>query len=216
MLIFILSFIATAIISLCFFKSKFWENRYLVLLIGSGVALAATLTTNFIVRGHFETKTETVWTKPLHTFYMPDSVLFHDMFQDMDSLCSEQVKMKFAVNYDWYNDHEGQEFWKDSTKKQVPVNFVLYTKDKKGKDRYFGVFKTKYKQTFYDYDLTYVASSGNDTLRYVVKKKLVYSVPSSNWITGFSFPRVETATIIYISPNEYAMIPDSLIRKLPF
>ena len=216
MLIFILSFIVTAIISLCFFKSKFWENRYIVLLIGTGVALIATLTTNFIVRGHLETKVETVWTKPLHTFYMPDSVLFHDMFQDMDSLCPEQVKMKFAVNYDWYNDHKGQEFWKDSTKKQTPVSFVLYTIDKKGKNKYFGVFKTEYKQTYYNYNLTYVASSGNDTLIYVTKRKLVYSVPPSNWITGFSFPRVKTATVIYIPPKEYIMIPDSLIKKLPF
>ena len=216
MLIFILSFLATVIISFCFFKSKFWENRYLVLLIGSGVALVATLTTNLFVRGHLERRVETVWTKPLYTFYMPDSILFNNMFQDMDSLCPEQAKLKFMVNYDWYNDHPKEEFYRDTTKNQTPVTVVLYTIDKKGKDRYFGVFKTKYKQKFYGYKSIYVASSGNDTISYVTKRKLVYTVPPSNWITGFSFPRIETATTLYIPPKEYALIPDSLICKIPF
>ena len=221
MLIFILSFLATVIISFCFFKSKFWENRYLVLLIGSGVALAATLTTNLFVRGHLETRTETIWTKPLHTFYLPDSLFlstisYIDIIGANDSCATTKTQTSFLVNYDWYNDHPKEEFWRDTTKYQRPVSIVLYTMDKKGKDRYFGVFKSKYKQSCYGYKSTYLASSGNDTLMYVSKKKLVYSVPPSNWITGFSFPRKETATVLYIPPKEYAMIPDSLIRKLPF
>jgi len=188
----------------------------LVLLIAGGVALVATLTTNYFVRGKLEKRVETIWTKPLYTFYMPDSIYLKDAFQPMDSLCPEQVKLQFMNNYKWYEDHAKEEFWKDSTKTQIPVNFVLYTNDKKGVDRYVGVFKSEYKQNYYDFDNVYLASSGNDTLTYIAKKKLVYSVPPSNWITGFSFPRIESATILYIPPKEYAMIPDSLIRKLPF
>jgi len=216
MLIFILSFITTAIISLCFFKSKFWENRYIVLLIGTGVALVATLTTNYVVRGHFQTKVETIWTKPLYTFYMPNNVYFKYGFQHIDSLCPEQTKLKFIMNYDWYSQHSGSEFLRDTTKKQTPISFVLYTSDKRGKIRYFGVFRTKYKQDYYHYDNIYIASSGNDTLRYISKKELVYRVPPSNWISKVSFPRVNVATILYIPPKEYALIPDSLIKKFPF
>jgi hypothetical protein len=215
MLIFIISILTVSFISLCFFKNKFWENRYLILLIGGGVAFIATLTANFFVRGHFERKVETIWNKPLYTFYMPDSVLVN-MFDPMDSLCPEQIKMKFIIHYNWYVKHEGYEFWKDSTKKQTPVNFVLFTVDKKGKDRYVGVFKSKSAQLCYDYDLLYIASSSNDTSTYVAKKKLMYTIPPTNWLTGFSFPKIKSITILYIPPNQYAMIPDSLIRKLPF
>jgi hypothetical protein len=206
MLIFIISFVLTAIIAACFFKNKFWENRYLVLLIGAGVALVATLTTNFIVRGHLERKVETVWTKSLHTFYLPDTVL-------VDSIGCERT---FLVDYDWYSEHNAPEFYYDSTKMQVPVSIVLYTDDKKGKNKYFGVFKSPEKQRYYEYNSTFLASSGNDTIIYVSKKKLVYSIAPTNWLTGFSFPRIKTATILYIPPKEYAMIPDSLIRKVPF
>jgi hypothetical protein len=206
MFIFIISFVLTAIISACFFKNKFWENRYLILLIGAGVAFVATLTTNFIVRGHLERKVETVWTKSLYTFYMPDSII-------VDSI---GCKRTFLIEYEYYNSHNASEFYKDTTKSQTPVSIVLYTDDKKGEDRYFGVFKSPEKQNYYDYDLTYLAPSPADTIITVVKKKLVYSVPPTNWLTGFSFPRIESATILYIPPREYAMIPDSLIRKLPF
>jgi hypothetical protein len=216
MLIFIVSVIAVSIISLCFFKSKFWENRYLILLIAGGVALVATLTTNLFVRGHLERKVETIWNKPLYTFYMPDSVYFKDGFQHMDSLCPEQVKFKFITNYRWYVKHQADEFDKDSTIKQTPVSFVLFADDKKGKNRYVGVFKNQYKQSYYDYDLIYLAPSNADTVMYVSKKKLVYTVPPNNWITGFSFPRIKSATVIYLPPTQYALIPDSLIRKIPF
>lgn len=75
MYIFILSFLLTAFISLCFFKKKFWENRYLILLIGSGVALVATLATNYGIRGNLDTVTESVWEKPLNDFYLNDSLI---------------------------------------------------------------------------------------------------------------------------------------------
>lgn len=211
MLIFALSFVVTMIISLCFFKNKFWENRYLVLLIGAGVALVATLTTNFIVRGHLEKRIETIWTKPLYTFYMPDSI-YSKNITNKNGL----KQLSFIKNYAWYEKHNTSEFWKYTAKKQVPVSFILYTTDKKGKITYVGVFKNKLHQDYYYFDNVYFTSSGNDTLIYVQKRKLVYSVPPSNWITGISFPRIETAIVICVPPKEFVMIPDSLIKKLPF
>ena len=118
MLIFIISFVLTAIISACFFKNRFWENRYLVLLIGAGVALVATLTTNFIVRGHLETKSETIWIKQLGTIYLPDSIM-------VDTAGCQRTTLS---NYDWYDDDD---FYADSTKPQIPVSFVLFNNDKK-------------------------------------------------------------------------------------
>jgi hypothetical protein len=187
-----------------------------------GVALVATLITNYFVRGHLERRVETIWTKPIYPFYMPDSVFLKNIsYVDTigDSLHTTITQLAVFKHYDWYNDHHASEFYKDSTKLQNKVSLVIYTTDKKGNQLYVGVFKTKEKQARYDFrEVTnvYVASSGNDTLRYEAKKKLVYTVPPSNWITGFSFPRVKTARIIYIPPREYDMIPKSLIKKLPF
>jgi len=74
MTIFILSIIIVSIISLCFYKKKFWENRYLVLLIISGVALVSTLTTNYAIRGSLGTDIETIWKYPIQVFSINDSL----------------------------------------------------------------------------------------------------------------------------------------------
>lgn len=76
MLIFITSVIITSFVCLCFFKNKFWENRYLVLLICAGVAFLATLITNYSVRSHLSTKTVIAWKKPTYTFnsYYVDTI----------------------------------------------------------------------------------------------------------------------------------------------
>ena len=219
MLIFPISIIAVIIIALCFYKSKFWENRYIILSIIGGVALVATLTANFIARGKLTTKVVTIWEKPLYDFYMPDSVLLKNGFQHMDSLSPDQVKLKFMKDYHWYGDYDADAFYRDTTKEQTRVGFVLYTNDKKGREPYIGVFKGKHKQDRYDIrevNDIYYASSGNDTLRYVAKKKLMYNVPQNKWLTGFSFPRVETIRVFYFPPSEFAILPDTLIRKLPF
>lgn len=205
MLIFIISFVLTAIISACFFKNRFWENRYLVLLIGAGVALVATLTTNFIVRGHLETKSETIWTKQLGTIYLPDTIM-------VDTAGCQRTTL---VNYDWYSDYDADDFYADSTKPQIPVSFVLFSDDKKTVPEYWGTMTQKGIQRIYAYKTTFVECS-KDSLAYIVKKKLVYNIPPSNWITGFSFPRIETAWVLYFPKQEYDMIPDSLIRKSPF
>ena len=215
MLIFILSFFATVIISLCFFKNKFWENRYLVLLIGSGVALVATLVTNFSVRGHFTTKTEIIWQKPIKMFFVKDS-----LFVDTIPLIKNQ---KFD-----FNRENGRDYLKKNTlNDQRMVSVVLYDKLK---FRKFGYIKrNNYTDFFYfcnksNSPIAYIASSESDTLAYFAKKKLVYDVKPSNWITGLTFPRRKTYRCFYVPPKEYATIveyvkrfpQDSSIIKLPF
>jgi hypothetical protein len=184
--------------------------------IGAGVALVATLATNYVIRGKLSTKSELVWQKPIYKFYMPDSVWLKSISYVNDSLYNTKAQVSYIKDYRWYDKHEAKEFYRDTTKLQNAVSIVLYAGDKKGKNRYFGVFKSERKQDWYDADNTYLASSGYDSLRYVQKKKLVYELPKSKWLTNMSMPRASEEVIIFLPPKEYAMIPDSLIKKLPF
>lgn len=191
----------TAIISACFFKKNFWENRYLVLLIGAGVALVATLTTNFAVRGQYGMRIEPINNKDLHTFYLPDS------------LVSDTCIRNPILGYQWYADYSATEFYMDSTKSQTPVNFILYSNNKNGDVISWGVFKSERKQNYYKHKDVFIELSYGDKA-YVSKERLVYDIPrNSMWISRFSIPTIRTITTLHFPEKEYAMIPDSLIRK---
>jgi len=205
MLTFILSVILTSFICLCFFKKNFWENRYLVLLISGGVALVATTTINFAVRGKLQTKTEVVYTRPLHVFYLP---------ADLIPQYGDSTEMHAIKDYNYYGNHNASEFYRDSTKKQLPVTILLYQPDKNNLN--VGFFKREGKQDYYNTDGVYFVRSSADSIAYVSKKKQYYDVKPNNWITGFSLPRKSKITIMHIPPKEFDMIPDSLIRPLPF
>lgn len=201
MFIFLLSIAVVAIISLCFFGKRFWENRYLILLIIGGVSLVATIATNYAVRGRLQTRSEVLFKKPMYSFYMQDSLF-------KDGLKTRLIKnWKFS---DYKDDYFANK--KDKKHKQIPVTFLIYTW-KNG--MYVGVYKNGNQWT-YDFKNVYFAPSKAETIAYVCKKKLVYDIPPTNWITGFSMPRVSTIKILYVPPKEYKLIPDSLIRKLPF
>jgi hypothetical protein len=206
MLTFILSFLATAIISLCFFKSKFWENRYLVLLIGTGVALVATLVLNYSVRGKLSTKTEIAWKTPIQFFYVNDSVLN----------VSDSIAIFKNGKYD-FNKACTCEFKHDTTKSQRKLSIVFFGSNPK--TPLVGYINYKGKTNYNALEDIYIAPSESDTIAYIARKKLVYDVKPSNWITGFTFPRKMAYTCFYISPKEYAKLPQSLrplLKKLPF
>lgn len=205
MLTFILSVILTSFICLCFFKKNFWENRYLVLLISSGVALVATTAINFSVRGHLQTKTEIIYTKPLHVFYLPETLI---------PKYGDSTGMHVIKDYNYYDKHDAQEFYRDTTKKQLPVTILLYQPQKL--NVYVGFFKKEGKQNYYNIDGVYFVRSSADSIAYVSKKRQYYDKGKSNWITGFSLPHKTTITIMHIPPKEFDLIPDSLIRKMPF
>ena len=141
MLTFILSVILTSFICLCFFKKNFWENRYLVLLISGGVALIATTAINFSVRGHLQTKTEIIYTKPLYVFYLP---------KDLIPKYSDSTGMKVIQDYNFYGKHNASEFLKDTTKKQLPVTIILYQSDKN--NICVGTFKKAERQDCFNTD----------------------------------------------------------------
>ena len=213
MLTYIISVILVSFICLCFFKKNFWENRYIVLLISCGVALLATLAINFSVRGRLQTKTEITWVKPMKMFYVSTDLLIKNM-PHLDSLSPE--KSPIIKGYNYYGDHKSEEFLRDTTKKQTPVTILFYQYGKAKDVLWIGTFTNKGNQDFWRLDNVYLMKSSADSVAYACKKKQYYDVEPNNWITGFSIPRKSTITILHIPPKEYDMIPDSLIRPIPF
>jgi len=170
------------------------------------VALVATLTANFVIRSKHHTKVEVTATSPLHRFYLQDSLLKVDTVT--------HVKQAFIKDWDYYHDHDAKEFYpnpKDSNK--VAITLLVYTNDD---DTCFGVFNSATKQWYYSFDEVYLQPSSADTIAYQCSKKLVYDIPKNKWTAGLTQPRIMSITILYIPPTEYAKIPNSLIRKLPF
>ncbi|MFA5366375.1 MAG: hypothetical protein WC333_00430 [Dehalococcoidia bacterium] len=202
MLLFITTTLVVSLIAFCFWGKRFWEYRYIVLLIIACVSLVATIVVNYSIRGGLETKAEVLRTKPLTVFYINDT-----LFKDT-------LKTQLIENWDFY-EKKSNSFGKDTSKKQTPVTFIIYTTGKKTKTTYIGYYKNGNQG--YDYfSNLFLAPSSNDSIGYFCKKRLVYDVPPGNWLTGFSMPRKSTLKVLYVPPSEYALIPDSLKRKLPY
>lgn len=201
MYIFLLSVIIVSFISYCFFKKKFWENRYLILGMIGGVALVATLTTNYIVRGHLKTEAVIRWKKPIKLFYAPDS-----LFTDSSSLIKNT---KFDFDKQYVNNF----LKKDTTRHKRTIAMVLYDELK---FRKIGYIKSNNQTSYYYLNDFYIAPSTSDSIAYIVKKNLKYVVKGIKWIRESGFPVKNSYTCIYIPPKQYALLPDSIIRKLPF
>lgn len=215
MLTYTLSIIIVSIICFCFYKKDFWENRYIVLLISAGVALIVTLVLNYSVRNSFDKKVVETRRSQLYTFYLPNDIALQRIIM-MDSTKKpiDTLYKRLNIIKDWDYYHEkASDFYQNKKRKQIPTKTVLYTV--KG-NVYIGTFWTEEKQDSYELKNVYVAPSENDSTAYVVKKKLVYDVKPSKWINDMSLPRISTITVLYIPPKEYKMIPDSLIRKIPY
>lgn len=195
MWIYITSIIAVSFISLCFFKKKFWENRYLVLLLIAGVALVATLATNYSTRGNLGTRVETVWEKPIQVMNLNNSLIDSTNFTVNKELSfSDHLKGADTLVADHYSRHIF--YYGDDG---LRVGFAI-DDDLKSKD----------------WDYVYFAESENDTTAYFTKMKVKYKNRESKWVADFSLPTLKIVRCLYLPPSEYAAIPDSLIRELPF
>ena len=197
MYIFIIAVLLVSFISLCFFKKKFWENRYLVLLISGGVALVATLTTNYATRGNLGTTVETIWEKPIQTFSINDSLTTDSSLVSIDEELS-------------FTDHRLLK--NDST---MLWTTVLIHGDERESYRRVGYYIDDDQKYKYLKDI-YLAPSSSDSIAYFAKKRLYYDSKPSKWLADFSLPYIKTIKCFYIPPSQYAAIPDSLIRELPF
>jgi hypothetical protein len=203
MLLFIITVLVVSLIALCFWGKRFWEYRYIVLLIIACVSLVATIVVNYSVRGRLETKTEILRTRPLSVFHM-NKTFFKD----------GSTNTRLIKNWNFYKE-SSKIFATDTSQKQVPVTFILYTTGKKYKVLNIGFFKNGVQNCDL-FDNLYIAPSRADSIHYFCKKRLVYDVSPNNWLTGFSMPRKSTLKVLYVPPSEYALIPDSLKRKLPY
>ena len=192
MYIFIISVLLVSLISLCFFKKNFWENRYLVLLISGGVALVATLTTNYATRGNLGTRIKTVWEQPIQIMNLNDSLI--------DS-CAFTIDKELGFRA---HLHAG-----DSLKSEHYSRHLFYYKNNGLRVGFNLNNNLKSKNWKY----VYIAKSDNDTTTYFTKKKLFYNKRQSKWITNFSLPYIKTIEYLYLPPIEYAMIPDHYSGK---
>lgn len=220
--IFVTAVILVSFICLCFFKKRFWENRYLVLLISGGVALIATLTTNYVTRNGLGTKIETIWQKPIYSFYVENALLVDSLPIVMDeewsflsdfSSTSDSVEVE-GIRVDTTLTDDGFRYI-DSTEVTIlkrKTSLFFYNADNVFKIGFWNGENKKGRE----FKNTYILPSENDTISYLAKRRLYYDTKPNPWIAGFSLPHLKTIKCLYIPPMEYAMIPDSLIRELPF
>jgi len=194
MYIFIISILVVSFIALCFYKKKFWENRYLVLIIGSLLALVITLSTNFVRRNELPTTYKTLWVKQIQAFHLHDSLLVADYSAYNDSSLSYEdiivhkndsvVNTKRPSHYLFYINDNGF------------LRLRLYvdneTISKKPKNIYFGV-------------------SNDNRSAYIGKFRKKYSSENEKWISKSSLPPIETLTCVFLPKDELNAIPDSLI-----
>jgi hypothetical protein len=166
-----------------------------------GVALVATLTTNYIVRRHLKTEAVIVWKIPIKLFYASDS-----LFTDSSSLIKN-------TKFDFDKQYANNFLKKDTTHHKRTIAIVLYDKLK---SRKIGYIKSNHKTTYVYFNEYYIAPSISDSIAYIIKKNLKYVVKGINWIRESGFPAKSSYTCIYIPPKQYALLPDSIIRKLPF
>jgi len=196
MWIYVTSIIVVSIIAKCFFKKNFWEYRYIVLLLIGGVALVATIATNYATRGSLGTRVETVWEKPVQVMVFKDTLLRDDYAYTLNRELS-------------CSDHLVGE---DSTATTRHSHYLFYYNDGDGKVGYALDNDIKYEY----WSNLYIAESPVDTVAHLAKLKQKYNKRQSLWIDDASLPTLKTVKCLYLPPSEFAAIPDSLIRELPF
>jgi len=206
---FITIFALTIIICSCFYKKNMWENRYLVLLIGASLSLVSMISVNYVARSKADIKIVVNSEKKLSSFYMINTDLKYA--KDSNNVLKRLVKN----NYSFYNNHDASEFIKSKKypHSQTKISFILY---ENGGTRYVGVFVDKRNGDqidFYHLNNIYFQPS-KDSNAYVQEEIAEYNV-QSKWVVKGTIPSAKSATIIYVPKWEYAMIPNSLLRKLP-
>lgn len=205
---FIISFIVVIFISMCFTKKRFWEYRYLILAIGAGVALIATLAVNYSLRNTLPTNVETIEKINFEKFYMPDSLY-------RISIDSNNVaKYDIIKDYNYFDKNKEDFILNKKDKHQVPVNFIIYKTTKNNLS--LGFMSKDNKQCSINIKEAYFDVNNTDSIAYYIKKKKVYNVDNNNWISDLSMPRISTIDVIVLPAKQLALIPDSLINKVPY
>ena len=194
--IFLISLGIVFFISICFYKKRIWEYRYLILLISSGVTLTSYVTINYVQRNKLPIKEVVVNEYKLNPIFATDSI-----FNDSSSYITTKTPNSCDIKYD-FND--------DTTiiKRKVPI--VLYGDGKLEKIGY----NTSNKNKIFFYKLNNVYFQPTSKGIFYKKIKYVY-VRNSKWISSLNLPPVKTITCFYLPENIYKNIPDSLKKELP-
>ena len=198
---FILSTILVTIISLCIFKNRFWENRYLVLLIIAGTALVSMITINYAVRGGLPQRTVVMVSKDLIPFHyeIPNDTTYVDTivvpnlgelnnrprnsnFIEIDSI--KQIKSHIML-YEY--ESSLRVGWNADDKNRVNRNRINRL--------YFGVC--------------------NENPRYETRT-LKYDARNNMWLVGFSLPEIATINVLYIPQHEYDVLSEEYKQEIPF
>lgn len=200
MYIFGLSVLLVSIVGLCFFKSKFWANRYLILLIIAGVSFVATYVTNLSIRSKDNVVVELVKKKVIYPFSFTDSI----------KGVAEYANFEGCVLNDTLFYYDNVEIANDS----VDNRTFVFASDSTDITKVYYVNRNKSLKYYY-FDDVYIEPSESDTLSYIAVKKLKYNIKPNKW-TSTRMPKIDAITCLYIPPSEYNTIPDSLIRKANF
>jgi len=188
---FIASVILVTIISLCVFKNRFWENRYLILLIIAATSLVSMTTIGFVKRGGLPTKVSISQIKYLKDLYV-DSVnldVVNQIPKNNEFLKSENdtiIQINSHVVIFKYNNRE-RVGWNANDNKKVDRKFV--------NDIYFDVC--------------------DENPRYE-RRALNYDTSKTGWINKFTLPEINYYYVILLPQHEYDALTDEYKRKLPF
>jgi hypothetical protein len=212
--------IIVAIVCLIIFKNEFWENRYLVLLIGSVVAFVAILSTNFSVKNNLETKVVTNWSKPIQIMNLTDYLFVSDsatvakITLDLKNYFCEDSTSRTILTTNQIIVGSDTIYQTDTivASNIKHSNYFIYTHNEK--------LKVVYTEDGGDVDYYYLADlyiipSESDTVAYIIKKTKYYD-PNTKWVAGLSLPKIETIKCLCIPPTEYNKIPKSYLKDVPF
>ena len=190
MRIFIISIVLGSIISLCFYGKRFWENRYLVLMIIAGLGLVSTLIFNYVTRNDLNKKI--IITKKWDV----DKIMLNDTTIDSSFITTNKNLSK------WKHISENDSLGVDSA-----YHFFYYDKN----DLVIAYFRNgRIEESKMD-NICIMESDSND-IAFSVRIKEKYLSPNF-WTFGSSLPRIRTIICLYLPSSDYKTIPDSIMNK---
>ena len=155
MYIYLISILLVTIISLCFFKKNFWQNRYLILAIIGGVSLVGTLTSGYIVRDRSKTKVEFSNNSNLIKFNLSKK-----LFKDSSAfICNN----KFDIN-----DYKFDSLKKFDSSRKRTMSIAFECNNKK--EKFVIIIKSNELRYTFGFNNIYILSSNSDSVAYFCKK----------------------------------------------
>lgn len=192
MLIFFITLLVVSIISYCFLKNEFWENRFVVIFITVIVATIGNVIVSMSLKSTFPHEVYKHDSDELITMYVNDSIFTDStLYTDSndvvigDTLQSNALKKCDVLLHD---SGEGTKvFYKNSDE---DVNSLKIS------EVYFKL--------------------SSDTVPTIRKHDLNYCVDDNIWVDFSLYTTIDEYYEISLSKDQYEQIPDSLINEKPY